>query len=81
MSKPWDKLRVKAPTPIGPGVFGLDVGPNVEVLGFSSYIDGDDKVDLRFGELTRQQPVGFSAAGLRQLAEFCNELADQLESQ
>jgi hypothetical protein len=75
MSKPWDKLRVpKKPVvePIGKGFWVPDDSAWV-------YFDGVhiDKAMLR---LSNEKTCSyFCADGLRQLAEFCNELADQLE--
>lgn len=75
MSKPWDKLRVPAkpkPEPIGVGEW--------DAMCIDNHCA---RVWLReFGAGTAQLHIDrmfFGPAGLRELAEFCNELADQLE--
>lgn len=76
MSKPWDKLRVPAkpkPDPIGVGMWYAKCiyshNAIVELLEFSGRA-AKLHIDRMF----------FGPTGLRELAEFCNELADQLES-
>ena len=79
MSKPWDKLRVPPdepkPLPIGNGEWGADCyGFSPATVWWSkATILGRPAAELTFACQT------FSPTGLRELAEFCTELADQLE--
>jgi hypothetical protein len=80
MSKPWDKLRqqVERP-PIGLGVWqsrgpdGIVTGPCVEIVSWAG-----GQAELCFGGGSPPHLV-FQPSALRDLAEFCVELADQLE--
>lgn len=78
MEKPWDKLRKQQPKklPIGvgswrttrnaaPTIFIKDINERFACIGCGSE------------ESTTHQ--SFNSADLRQLAEFCTELADQLD--
>jgi hypothetical protein len=79
MSKPWDKLRVpvveKKP-PIGRGKWTANYGATICVEHFSSYPYAT--IRLTGNGVGR---ADFTPAALRELAEFCDELADQLEAQ
>jgi hypothetical protein len=80
MSKPWDKLRVpptvRKPDPIGIGTWRTSgaIGSFVSV-GSPGLCGRIAKVELTLDKQT------FDSTGLRELAEFCTELADQLEPQ
>lgn len=74
MSKPWDKLRVPENPPIRPGAWTAKDS-------FGAVVRLDEletkSARLAFGSCA----LWFSIGGLRQLGEFCNELADQLEGE
>lgn len=72
MSKPWDKLRVPPPVPpIQAGIWlAMCKTPSSEVNLV------DVRSDVAKLWVDRQW---FTPTGLRELAEFCQELADQLE--
>lgn len=73
MSKPWESVCAKKAGDIGPGVWETDGGVYVQI----DRVYGDC-VDICF-EPTATAWV-MKPNDLRQFAEFCNELADQLES-
>lgn len=78
MSKPWDKLRTNLPPnnplPIGGGTWITSkTGAAVGVCVTGAQLSGLVSVGV-FNDT-------FGAADLRELAEFCTELADQLEPQ
>lgn len=72
MSKPWDKLRVpeKKP-PMVPGEWVTNGGTDVSWKKFD-----DNDVQLTIGGVT---PPSLTCKSFRELAEFCTELADQLD--
>lgn len=77
MSKPWDKLRVPPkqtkPHPIGDGEWATT---SKNVTAGSAWIAVEVRDD-RAALCIRHQKL--DSSGLRELAEFCVELADQLE--
>lgn len=68
-SKPWDALRETKP-PMKEGVWRTKHSAHVKISDLTDFI-----VRLRIGPSTNC----LSADDLRQLAEFCIELADQLD--
>lgn len=88
MEKPWDKLRRKSLPPLEPGLWSVSDDTLVHdawespLIGLDSFgtICGTPAARLSFGTGTPQSHA-FTAKALRYLAEFCTELADQLESQ
>ncbi len=77
MSKPWDLLREQAKRPpIGCGSWPSSSGAIVYAEGFSA----SGKVALGISvHGMKPSSAWFSSQCLRQLAEFCTELADQLD--
>jgi hypothetical protein len=78
MSKPWDSIRVQPETkifPIGVGNFQAYGAPRLWVTEFAPH-----GVMIRAGH-EGNRPCCWQADGLRKIAEFYNELADQLEAQ
>lgn len=77
MSKPWDKLRVQPkqnpkPDPIGVGEWAaMCIANHNARVALLELTAGTAKL--------RIDHMCFGPAGLRELAEFCTELADQLE--
>lgn len=71
MSKPWDHLRKSVKPPIEPGDWRTSFGARVCV----SFIKPYGSAQLLIVESNY-----FTPTDLRELAEFCTELADQLES-
>jgi hypothetical protein len=74
MDKPWDCLRKPAKNPpMHLGSWTADGGAVIRVRGLSG---SNGKVDVAQLLISDQW---LSSLGLRQLAEFCNDLADQLD--
>lgn len=73
MEKPWDKLRERRKPSMGVGEWKDAETPRVSITRL-----GPDQVLLRFGSGCNAAQ-SYSAQGLRCVAEFMNELADQLE--
>lgn len=73
MNKPWDDLRESKKPPIRAGIWKETGTPRIELCNLWS-----SGVDIRFGN-TVNDTIRFDIQGLRLLAEFCTELADQIE--
>lgn len=72
--KPWDKLRKpQTKPPIGSGTFDIGSSTTVEVKQGVC-------VHLRLWHHCTDTPAFLNRYDLRQLAEFCTELAEQLEA-
>ena len=74
MSKPWDKLRDKvAKPPMYPGRW--DTSISKAWVHLHGVCDKQSHIGIGISDSSQV----FGAADLRELAEFCNELADQLD--
>lgn len=76
--KSWDIIRIKPlelKPPIGPGAWGTKELAEVE-------LDALGKEDGKpYAQLVISSDWHFFPSCLRELAEFCNELADQLDNE
>jgi len=75
MSKPWDCLREVVRKPLlGPGEWQGVGTPAVFIENIRN-----KHVGLKIGAPANNSIQIWTADGLRQMAEFCTELADQLD--
>jgi len=76
MSKPWDKLRIPPQeSPIREGTWSTCEGIRIYIGVMSD--DRGPGAEISFGSAHAE--CYYFPDELRELAEFCNELADQLD--